>query len=420
MLTLDPLTTVEREGDRDIQIDEQHVFRARNAALRDAWFVALRHFLGIHVPSAAPRKQDGKTAAAAGNDDDAANTDHADTFLSAAQLRAKYNIGPVVVVRRGGEGKGGREGGDESAEYSEAVFPLGPTTREVGPATCRESLEERLVTRLLRPHIDQPPAATQLQRPRLLRLVLDKWTRRIVQSVVPRTRLITLGVVLVDLETTDWSSSMDSTENATDLASVFYIAPTCDSVRDLCFAVERLPLPGGAVHLHFSSPPPQDLLSLLKEHRLLRARISTLDVDFHLDVVMPEPSLVLLGLPAVPALPVINPTTTLLETAKTAGDATTCTSDSIPMMAARLSSLCVALGEYPLIRFSDRGGSGCLPRSMAEALQAKVNDEYARSLAYEYNTDTRATVLIVDRADDLAAPLMTEYVDRKRAGVRGE
>lgn len=72
----------------------------------------------------------------------------------------------------------------------------------------------------------------------------------------------------------------------------------------------------------------------------------------------------------------------------------------------QLVSLCLALKEYPYVRFQEAGNA--ISRSIAENFEALMQRSIRNLKDFQY-CENRATLLIVDRSLDPVAPLMHEY-----------
>lgn len=89
----------------------------------------------------------------------------------------------------------------------------------------------------------------------------------------------------------------------------------------------------------------------------------------------------------------------------------------LQVAAARLVTLCVALHEFPVVRWGARGGAGGVARALADEVSRQLRQASAvlGPTAYWYHGQAgrtgrgRATLLILDRAVDPLGPLLHEF-----------
>ena len=152
------------------------------------------------------------------------------------------------------------------------------------------------------------------------------------------------------------------------------------------------------VHIFFTSHAPTSLIEELGKAPRLLNHLLTVE-DANLDAIPFEPKVFHLNMP-----------TTLVDL-HSKGMNQRQRAESQYLMVNRLLSLCLSLHEYPLIRYRNDNSQS---RAIAESVQKRLNQHLSECHDFWYHgmdggdDVQRSTLIIVDRREDLAAPLMHE------------
>lgn len=183
--------------------------------------------------------------------------------------------------------------------------------------------------------------------------------------------------------------------------AVYFVEPTPQNVERIIAdfpADTTVPQMYYGVHILFCSRAPDSIVSKLATCPRLLQHLITVE-DANLDTIPLEPRVFHIGMPkAIPQL-----------FGKSADQRQKI--ETTRVMVDRLVTLCLSLHEYPLIRFRTENP---VTRRIAEQFQERMNKHLSEDKSFWYygmEMDTameRATLILVDRREDLVAPLMHE------------
>ena len=253
--------------------------------------------------------------------------------------------------------------------------------------TVREVLQNRLIHELLNPCCPEGEC---------LALVLDKHGASVLASIAKMSDVMfpegTVAIVQ-NLERKREPSPL--------MEAVYFVEPTLANI-DLIkvdFPARRTrPNMYYGVHILFTSRAPANVVEHLKGSERLLQHLLTV-ADANLDAVALEPKAFHFGMPkAMPQLysKSMNQRQRL---------------DVQQLVVDRLVGLCLSLHEYPLIRFRTENTT---TQGIATKLQEKMNRHMADDKDFWYHgmeresAMERGTLILVDRREDLVAPLMHE------------
>ena len=185
------------------------------------------------------------------------------------------------------------------------------------------------------------------------------------------------------------------------MEAIYFVAPTLENVKKI---MEDFPGDDNkrnmyyGVHIFFTSHAPTSLIEELGKAPRLLNHLLTVE-DANLDAIPFEPKVFHLNMP-----------TTLVDL-HSKGMNQRQRAESQYLMVNRLLSLCLSLHEYPLIRYRNDNSQS---RAIAESVQKRLNQHLSECHDFWYHgmdggdDVQRSTLIIVDRREDLAAPLMHE------------
>eukprot|EP01116_Phalansterium_solitarium_P023583 TRINITY_DN8353_c0_g2_i1.p1 TRINITY_DN8353_c0_g2~~TRINITY_DN8353_c0_g2_i1.p1 ORF type:complete len:516 (+),score=115.73 TRINITY_DN8353_c0_g2_i1:61-1608(+) len=218
-------------------------------------------------------------------------------------------------------------------------------------------------------------------------LVLDKATVQIVSAAVCVSDMVEANVAVVEkLEL--------KRQPIPKLEAIYVITPTLESVRLLCEDFQDAAQPMyAAAHVFFTSNISEDIIKKLKGERAAQ-HIKTMR-DWNLRFVAHESQ----------AFHFDNPQAFHSFFSPNSSDIK---AERIKCVD-QLVSLCVTLKEYPIVRYRDNGTA----KPLAELLQRRLDLLFRSHPDYAYagtaNAANRAHVLILDRSQDLIAPILHEF-----------
>eukprot|EP00943_MAST-04B_sp_MAST-4B-sp1_P008634 g8634.t1 len=273
--------------------------------------------------------------------------------------------------------------GEERAAKLAKAKALKRSREEAG--NLRSTFKERLIREIINPCCPDGECLT---------LVLDSHSAKIVGSVAKTSDLLfpegNIAIVTNLARKREPSPLMEA---------IYFISPTLDNVKRVISdfpedSNERNMYYG--VHIFFTSHAPTSLIEQLGTSPRLLQHLLTVE-DANLGIIPFEPKVFHLNMP-----------TTLVDLYSKSMNQRQ-RAESQYLIVNRLLSLCLSLHEYPLIRYrSDNSQS----RSIAEMVQKRLNQHLSECQDFWYhgmdggNDVQRSSLIIVDRREDLAAPLM--------------
>jgi len=183
-----------------------------------------------------------------------------------------------------------------------------------------------------------------------------------------------------------------------DMAAIYILAPTHDSVRRLLddFADKNKVLYGRAIFLYFLGPVPKNMINELKQCKQLIKRLKAM-AEINVDFLIKEERAFVLDMN--------DPFASLYR------------GNSAELKAAeKLVTLCATLNEYPYIRYSQ---SSRTCNSLASIFKMKMDQFVGSNPSWWYHGSgncpfhngerDRSTVLLLDRSSDCLTPLMHDF-----------
>ena len=227
-------------------------------------------------------------------------------------------------------------------------------------------------------------------------LVVDEPATKVISSVLGMYDIIEEKVTTVE-------SLKNRRQPLPELEVIYLVYPSAESVKLICQDFEggkSGPL-YGPVHLFFLTRVGDAEMKTLKACPTLIKRVKTFN-EVNLNFIVTELNAFHLELPA---------------TFKTlygagVGTATPARSALAATIASKLVTVCATTNEYPHVRY--RAGSS-ITEEIARLFQDGMNSFVASNAAWWYHGGQghaereRATILLVDRADDPLSPLMHEF-----------
>eukprot|EP00904_Undaria_pinnatifida_P003071 jgi/Undpi1/12765/HiC_scaffold_6.g02433.m1 len=233
-------------------------------------------------------------------------------------------------------------------------------------------------------------------------MVLDARATRVISSVVGMYDIMEGHVTVVE-------DLHKARQPFPEMEGVYVVSPTADAVdaikRDFKSPSEALYC---SVHLFFLERVPADLLQSIKQCRTLVSRIKSFK-EVNMDYLVPEMQSYHLDMGSLSGAGETDPAGHFRELYGGRGQGR-----AMASISQRLVTLCATLGEFPHIRFAADGGGRT--EGVARSFQANMEAFVGNSPGWNFRGQDsraadggRATLLLLDRADDLLSPLMHEF-----------
>ncbi|CAM9213982.1 unnamed protein product [Laminaria digitata] len=233
-------------------------------------------------------------------------------------------------------------------------------------------------------------------------MVLDARATRVISSVVGMYDIMEGQVTVVE-------DLHKARQPFPEMEGVYVVSPTADAVdaikRDFRSPSEAL---YRSVHLFFLERVPSDLLQSIKQCSTLVSRIKSFK-EINMDYLVPEMQSYHLDMGSLSGAGEMDPATHFRDLYGGRGQGR-----AMASIAQRLVTLCATLGEFPHIRFAADGGGRT--EGVARSFQANMEEFVGNSPQWNFRGQDsraadggRATMLLLDRADDPLSPLMHEF-----------
>ncbi|CAM9584598.1 unnamed protein product [Ectocarpus sp. 12 AP-2014] len=241
-------------------------------------------------------------------------------------------------------------------------------------------------------------------------MVLDARATRVISSVVGMYDIMEGHVTVVE-------DLHKARQPFREMEGVYLVAPTAESVeaikRDFSSPADAL---YSKVHLFFLERVPPDLLQSIKQCPTLVSRLKTFK-EINMDFLVPEMQSYHLDMGSLSGAGEVEAAAHFRELYGGRGQASALSLLSGRVMASiaqRLVTLCATLGEFPHVRFAADGGGRT--EGVARTFQANMEELVSNSPTWTFRGQDsrasdggRATLLLLDRADDPLSPLMHEF-----------
>eukprot|EP00903_Cladosiphon_okamuranus_P017508 g16126.t1 len=233
-------------------------------------------------------------------------------------------------------------------------------------------------------------------------MVLDARATRVISSVVGMYDIMEGHVTVVE-------DLHKARQPFPEMEGVYLVSPTYESVeaikRDFKNPSEAL---YSKVHLFFLERVPPDLVQSIKQCPTLVSRLKTFK-EINMDFLVPEMQSYHLDMGSLSGAGEVDPAGHFRELYGGRGQGR-----AMASIAQRLVTLCATLGEFPHIRFAADGGGRT--EGVARTFQANMEEFVSNSPTWSFRGQDsrasdggRATLLLLDRADDPLSPLMHEF-----------
>ncbi|CAM9154148.1 unnamed protein product [Ascophyllum nodosum] len=241
-------------------------------------------------------------------------------------------------------------------------------------------------------------------------MVLDSRATRVISSVVGMYDIMEGHVTVVE-------DLHKIRQPFPEMEGVYVVAPTAKSIeaikRDFKSPSEAL---YSKVHLFFLRGLTRELVNSIKQCPTLISRVKTFkarlssSIEINMDYLVPEIQSYHFDMGSFSGKGEVDPETHYRELY--GGVSERRVMDTI---ASRLVTLCATLGEFPHVRYAADGvgrTEGVARMFQQESMQQFVSNSPTWSFRGQDSRSTdggRATLLLLDRADDLLSPLMHEF-----------
>ncbi|CAM9427731.1 unnamed protein product [Hapterophycus canaliculatus] len=233
-------------------------------------------------------------------------------------------------------------------------------------------------------------------------MVLDGRATRVISSVVGMYDIMEGHVTVVE-------DLHKARQPFREMEGVYVVSPTTESVEAI---KQDFRSPSDAlyskVHLFFLERVPPDLLQSIKQCPTLISRLKTFK-EINMDFLVPEMQSFHLDMGSLSGAGEVDAAGHFGELYGGRSRGRTMAS-----IAQRLVTLCATLGEYPHIRFAADGGGRT--EGVARNFEANMKELIDNTPTWNYRGKDpsvadggRATLLLLDRADDPLSPLMHEF-----------
>jgi syntaxin-binding protein 1 len=239
--------------------------------------------------------------------------------------------------------------------------------------------------------LNTPPAA----HPGWKILIVDEPGMKVISSAVGMYDIMERQISIVE--------SLDKRRAPfKDMAAVYILAPTKDSVRKLIADYEDKTkvLYGKSVFVYFLGPMPNNLIEEIKACKQLIKRLKALS-EINVDFLIQEPRAFTLDVDA--------PFGSYYLRSSGASSAEKKVAD-------KLVTVCATLNEYPYIRYKQSSG---VCSGLAAIFKVKMDDYVKSNPSWWYHGSgkchirngerDRSTLLLLDRASDCLTPLMHDF-----------
>jgi len=245
--------------------------------------------------------------------------------------------------------------------------------------SIKEVARKRLIEDIIRPI--RPATGWKV-------VILDHETTRILSSACRMYDVMEEGVTLVE-------NISIARQPLPKMDAIYFLTPKEESINLLLRDFKDPKNPQyGAVHLFFSSRLSDELFAKIRANEPLKSRIKGLK-EINMDFLVYESQVFHFDSPDTFKL-LFSP------------ECTTQAGGELKRMADKIVSVCATLNEYPFVRYhKDQRVSHSLATFVQEKLDQlnKENSAYASSISGK----NRATLLILDRSEDMLAPLLHEF-----------
>ncbi|CAM9411508.1 unnamed protein product [Pylaiella littoralis] len=233
-------------------------------------------------------------------------------------------------------------------------------------------------------------------------MVLDARATRVISSVVGMYDIMEGHVTVVE-------DLHKARQPFREMEGVYLVSPTAESVeaikRDFSSPAEAL---YAKAHLFFLERVNPNLLQSIKQCPTLVSRLKTFK-EINMDYLVPEMQSYHFDMGSLSGAGEVDPAGHFRELYGGRGQGR-----AMASIAQRLVTLCATLGEFPHIRFAADGGGRT--EGVARTFQANMEEFVANSPTWSFRGQDsrasdggRATLLLLDRADDPLSPLMHEF-----------
>jgi syntaxin-binding protein 1 len=175
-------------------------------------------------------------------------------------------------------------------------------------------------------------------------LVVDRHTSRILSSCLRMYDIMEAGVIVLQ--------NIELGREKLDLPAIYFIDPTQKVIDSLIKDFSNVKRPQyESIHLFFTARVKPDQMKRISENKILVKRIKTF-VELNVDFIALESRVFTFDRPhSIPRLYLANDTTDI--------------SAELSIISRHLVSLCLTLGEDPIVRYSNKLGKASLNKALA-------------------------------------------------------